>query len=166
MFTGRKTDELDNLSDAEIRAPGLSGEHAIDRWEGEGGRPAELIDALIAQGARDLTIVNNNAGNGETGLAALLKARRVRKIICSFPRQSDSYVFDGLYRAKDIELELKMKVESQNLFYYNPAGDLIVAVNQVEIGGFDDLKRLVAQHPRQLQLAVVRARNLTFLSMQ
>lgn len=73
---------------------------------GAAGQPAELIDALIAQGARDLTIVNNNAGNGETGLAALLKARRVRKIICSFPRQADSQVFDGLYRSGDLELEL------------------------------------------------------------
>jgi 3-oxoadipate CoA-transferase, alpha subunit len=73
---------------------------------GGAGQPAELIDALIAQGAKDLTIVNNNAGNGEVGLAALLKARRVRKIICSFPRQVDSQVFDGLYRAGEIELEL------------------------------------------------------------
>lgn len=73
---------------------------------GGAGQPAELIDALIAQGAKDLTIVNNNAGNGEVGLAALLKARRVRKIICSFPRQVDSYVFDALYRAGQIELEL------------------------------------------------------------
>ena len=73
---------------------------------GTAGMPAELIDALIARGARDLTIVNNNAGNAETGLAALLKARRVKKIICSFPRQSDSYVFDALYRAGEIELEL------------------------------------------------------------
>src|SRR5215831_3877509 len=73
---------------------------------GTAGMPSELIDALIAQGARDLTIVNNNAGNGETGLAALLKAKQVRKIICSFPRQSDSQVFDALYRAGEIELEL------------------------------------------------------------
>ena len=73
---------------------------------GTAGMPSELIDALIAQGARDLTIVNNNAGNGDTGLAALLKARRVRKIICSFPRQTDSHVFDALYRAGEIELEL------------------------------------------------------------
>jgi 3-oxoadipate CoA-transferase, alpha subunit len=73
---------------------------------GTAGMPAELIDALIAQGARNLTIVNNNAGNGETGLAALLKARRVKKIICSFPRQIDSWVFDGLYKAGEIELEL------------------------------------------------------------
>ncbi|MGO4474933.1 3-oxoacid CoA-transferase subunit A [Massilia sp. 2TAF26] len=73
---------------------------------GNAGMPSSLIDALIAQGARDLTIVNNNAGNGETGLAALLKARRVRKIICSFPRQADSHHFDALYRAGEIELEL------------------------------------------------------------
>src|SRR5438876_7865491 len=73
---------------------------------GGAGQPAELIDGLIAQGARDLTVVNNNAGNGETGLAALLKTGRVRKIICSFPRQSDSQVFDALYRAGKLELEL------------------------------------------------------------
>ncbi|WP_321842139.1 3-oxoacid CoA-transferase subunit A [Paraburkholderia bannensis] len=73
---------------------------------GTAGMPAELIDALIAQGSKELTIVNNNAGNGDTGLAALLKAKRVRKIICSFPRQTDSYVFDGLYRAGEVELEL------------------------------------------------------------
>ena len=73
---------------------------------GGAGQPAELIDALIDQGAKDLTIVNNNAGNGEVGLAALLKARRVRKIICSFPRQVDSHVFDSLYRAGQLELEL------------------------------------------------------------
>ncbi|CAM3389701.1 3-oxoacid CoA-transferase subunit A [Paracidovorax anthurii] len=73
---------------------------------GTAGIPNELIDGLIAQGARDLTIVNNNAGNGETGLAALLKTGRVRRIICSFPRQADSQVFDGLYRTGKIELEL------------------------------------------------------------
>jgi 3-oxoadipate CoA-transferase alpha subunit len=73
---------------------------------GGAGQPGELIDALIAQGAKELTIVNNNAGNGETGLAALLKTGRVKKIICSFPRQVDSQVFDGLYRAGKLELEL------------------------------------------------------------
>ena len=73
---------------------------------GTAGMPSELIDALIDRGARELTIVNNNAGNGEIGLAALLKAKRVRKIICSFPRQVDSQVFDALYRAGEIELEL------------------------------------------------------------
>jgi 3-oxoadipate CoA-transferase, alpha subunit len=73
---------------------------------GTAGIPNELIDGLIAQGAKDLTIVNNNAGNGDEGLAALLKAGRVRKIICSYPRQADSYVFDALYRSGKVELEL------------------------------------------------------------
>lgn len=73
---------------------------------GNAGMPSLLIEALIAQGAGDLTIVCNNAGNGDEGLAALLKAGRVKKIICSFPRQSDSYVFDALYRAGKVELEL------------------------------------------------------------
>ncbi|WP_374978288.1 3-oxoacid CoA-transferase subunit A [Microbacterium trichothecenolyticum] len=73
---------------------------------GRAGQPVELIDALIDQGASGLTIVNNNAGNGDTGLAALLAKGRVRKIICSFPRQHDSWVFDDLYRAGEIELEL------------------------------------------------------------
>ena len=73
---------------------------------GNAGMPAALIDALIAQGAKNLTIVNNNAGNADAGLAALIGARRVRKILCSFPRQADSWHFDRLYRAGEIELEL------------------------------------------------------------
>jgi 3-oxoadipate CoA-transferase, alpha subunit len=73
---------------------------------GMAGMPVILVDALIRLGAGELTVVNNNAGNGDTGLAALLAAGRVRKMICSFPRQSDSYIFDGLYRAGRIELEL------------------------------------------------------------
>ena len=73
---------------------------------GMAGMPVTLIDALIRQGAKGLTVVNNNAGNGDTGLAALLAAGQVRKMICSFPRQRDSYVFDSLYRAGKIELEL------------------------------------------------------------
>jgi 3-oxoadipate CoA-transferase alpha subunit len=73
---------------------------------GTAGMPSELLDALIAQGARELTIVSNNAGNGDAGLALLLKAKRVRKIVCSFPRQTDSWHFDALYKAGAIELEL------------------------------------------------------------
>ncbi|MGB7541400.1 MAG: 3-oxoacid CoA-transferase subunit A [Burkholderiales bacterium] len=73
---------------------------------GGAGVPAELVDALIAQGARDLVIVNNNAGNAEFGVAALLKAGRVRRIVCSYPRQADSQVFEALYRAGKVELEL------------------------------------------------------------
>jgi 3-oxoadipate CoA-transferase alpha subunit len=73
---------------------------------GNAGMPAALIDALIAQGARELTIVNNNAGNADAGLAALIAAKRVRKILCSFPRQADSWHFDRAFRAGEIELEL------------------------------------------------------------
>src|SRR6188474_516393 len=90
--------------------------HAVDGIEdgstvlvggfGMAGMPVALIDALIEQGATELTVVSNNAGNGDTGLAALLARGRVRKMVCSFPRQHDSWVFDGLYRAGDIELEV------------------------------------------------------------
>ncbi len=73
---------------------------------GLAGMPVRLIDALVRQGATDLTVVSNNAGNGDTGLAALLAAGRVRKMICSFPRQADSWVFDRLYRAGEVELEV------------------------------------------------------------
>lgn len=73
---------------------------------GIAGMPVALIDALIDHGATDLTVVANNAGNGDTGLAALLARGRVRKVVCSYPRQADSWVFDGLYRAGQIELEL------------------------------------------------------------
>ena len=73
---------------------------------GMAGMPVVLIDALIRQGASDLTVVSNNAGNGDTGLAALLAAGRVSKMICSFPRQSDSWVFDGLFRAGKVDLEV------------------------------------------------------------
>lgn len=73
---------------------------------GLAGMPFDLIDAVVRQGAKDLTIVSNNAGNGEVGLAALLKAGRVRRVICSFPRQVDSYIFDELYRSGKVELEV------------------------------------------------------------
>ena len=73
---------------------------------GNAGMPAQLIEALIERGARELTIVNNNAGNADTGLAALIKAKRVRRILCSFPRQADSWHFDAAFRAGEIELEL------------------------------------------------------------
>ncbi len=73
---------------------------------GVAGQPIELVDALHRHGAKDLTVVNNNAGNGDHGLAALLKTGNVRKILCSFPRQRDSWVFDDLYRSGKIELEV------------------------------------------------------------
>ena len=91
---------------AEALADTADGSTVLIGGFGTAGIPDELIDGLIAQGARDLTVVNNNAGNADLGMAALLKTGRVRKIICSFPRQADSYVFDGLYRAGKLELEL------------------------------------------------------------
>ncbi len=108
-LTKRKNEAMINkivASAAAAVADVLDGATVMIGGFGTAGMPSELIDALIAQGARDLTIVNNNAGNADTGLAALLKSRRVRKIICSFPRQTDSYVFDALYHAGEIELEL------------------------------------------------------------
>ena len=94
------------MSAAEAVAQITDGATVMIGGFGTAGQPAELIDALIDHGAQDLTLVNNNAGNGDLGRAALLKAGRVRKIICSFPRQADSYEFDKLYHAKKIELEL------------------------------------------------------------
>jgi 3-oxoadipate CoA-transferase alpha subunit len=73
---------------------------------GGSGIPHDLIDCLVNQDAKDLVIITNNAGSGETGIAALLKARRVRKIVCSYPRMADSHHFETLYRSKQIELEL------------------------------------------------------------
>jgi len=132
---------------------------------GRAGQPVELIDALIAQGASDLTIVNNNAGNGDTGLAALLAKRRVRRIVCSFPRQRDSWVFDELYRAGEIELEL---VPQGNLAeriraagagigaFFSPTGvgtELAAGKEEREIDG----RRYVLEHPIRADYALVSA---------
>ena len=94
----------DSVADA--LAPVRDGDTVLIGGFGTAGIPVELIDGLLAHGARELTVVNNNAGNGDTGLAALLASGQVRKIICSFPRQADSWVFDELYRSGRIELEL------------------------------------------------------------
>src|SRR5512132_3470194 len=95
------------VGDADEAVAGIAdGSTVLIGGFGTAGQPIELIDALIRSGARDLTVVNNNAGNGQVGLAALLANGQVRKIICSFPRQADSYVFDELYRAGKVELEL------------------------------------------------------------
>lgn len=93
-------------SPAEALAGVQDGSTVLISGFGTAGIPHELITGLIEQGARDLTIVCNNAGNGKFGVAALLKAGRVRKVVCSFPRQVDSYVFDELYRSGKVELEL------------------------------------------------------------
>ncbi len=95
------------VPDADAAMAGvLDGATVLIGGFGSAGQPMGLIDALLRSGVGDLTVVSNNAGNGDAGLAALLAAGRVRKIICSYPRQSDSWVFDGLYRAGRIELEL------------------------------------------------------------
>ena len=132
---------------------------------GTAGIPNELIDGLIAQGAKDLVIVNNNAGNADTGLAALLKAGRVRKIICSFPRQADSHVFDELYRSGKLELEL---VPQGNLAeriraagagvgaFFSPTGygtDLAMGKETREING----KHYVLEMPIYGDVALIRA---------
>jgi 3-oxoadipate CoA-transferase, alpha subunit len=132
---------------------------------GTAGIPGELIEGLIAQGARDLIIVNNNAGNGDTGLAALLSAGQVRKIICSFPRQADSYVFDALYRNGKIELEL---VPQGNLAeriraagagigaFFTPTGygtTLAEGKETRDIGG----KMYVLEYPIHADVALIKA---------
>ena len=132
---------------------------------GTAGIPFALIDALIGTGARDLTLVNNNAGNADTGVAALLKARRVRKIVCSFPRQVDSWVFDALYRAGEIELEL---VPQGNLAeriraagagigaFYTPTGygtQLAQGKETREIAG----RHYVLEYPLHADFALIRA---------
>ena len=132
---------------------------------GNAGMPADLVDALIAQGATDLTIVSNNAGNGETGLAALLKAKRVKKIICSFPRQTDSYVFDALYRAGEIEFEL---VPQGNLAeriraagagigaFFTPTGYGTLLANGKESRVIDG-RHYVLEYPIRADLALIKA---------
>ena len=132
---------------------------------GTAGMPSELIDALIAQGARDLTIVNNNAGNGDIGLAALLKAKRVRKIVCSFPRQIDSHVFDALYRAGEIELEL---VPQGNLAeriraagagigaFFTPTGYGTLLAEGKETRVIDG-RNYVLEHPIHADFALIKA---------
>lgn len=91
---------------AEAVADTADGSTVLIGGFGSAGQPVELIEALIDSGAMDLTVVSNNAGNGDTGLAALIREGRVRKMVCSFPRQSDSWHFDAKYRAGAIELEL------------------------------------------------------------
>jgi len=132
---------------------------------GMAGMPVELIDALIRTDAADLTVVSNNAGNGDTGLAALLAAGRVRKMVCSFPRQSDSWVFDRLYRAKEIELELvpqgnlaeRMRAAGAGIgAFFTPTGagtPLADGKETREIGG----RTYVLEYPIHGEVALIKA---------
>lgn len=150
---------------ADALGPVADGSTVLIGGFGTAGIPNELIDGLIAQGAKDLTVVNNNAGNGDTGLAALLKAGRVRKIICSFPRQTDSHVFDGLYRSGKLELEL---VPQGNLAerlraagagvgaFFTPTGfgtELALGKETREING----RHYVLEYPIYGDLALIKA---------
>ncbi|TEA71856.1 3-oxoacid CoA-transferase subunit A [Allopusillimonas ginsengisoli] len=132
---------------------------------GTAGMPVQLIDALLEQGAKDLTVVNNNAGNGTTGLAALLDAGRVRKIICSFPRQADSQIFDGLYRSGKIELELvpqgdlaeRIRAAGAGIgAFYTPTGygtPLAEGKETREING----RQYVLEYPLHADYALIKA---------
>lgn len=134
---------------------------------GRAGQPVELIDALIAQGAGDLTIVSNNAGNGDVGLARLLAEGRVRKVICSFPRQHDSWVFDRLYRAGELELEL---VPQGNLAeriraagagigaFYTPTGVGTELAAGKELRDIDG-RTYVLEYPIRADVALISARS-------
>jgi 3-oxoadipate CoA-transferase alpha subunit len=132
---------------------------------GTAGLPNELVGALLEQGAKDLTIINNNAGNGDTGLAALLAARRVRKIVCSFPRQVDSHHFDRLYRAGEIELEL---VPQGNLAeriraagagiggFFTPTGYGTLLAEGKEVREIDG-RHYVLEHPIKADFSLTKA---------
>ena len=132
---------------------------------GGAGLPAALVDAVIEHGARDLTIVSNNAGNGDTGLAALLKTKRVRKIICSYPRQTDSYVFDALYRAGEIELEVvpqgnlveRIRAAGAGIgaFYTPTAAGTTLAVGR-ESRTFDG-REFILEYPIHADVALIKA---------
>lgn len=132
---------------------------------GTAGMPDELIDALIARGVGNLTIISNNAGNGETGVAALMKEKRVRKIICSFPRQTDSHHFDALYHAGEIELELvpqgnlaaRIQAAGQGLgAIFTPTGYGTLLAEGKETREIDG-RQYVLEYPIHADFALIKA---------
>jgi 3-oxoadipate CoA-transferase alpha subunit len=132
---------------------------------GMAGMPVQLIDAMLDQGAKDLTVVSNNAGNGETGLAALLAANRVRKVVCSFPRQRDSWVFNDLYRAGRVELELvpqgtlveRMRAAGAGIGgFYSPTSVGTPLAEGKEVREIDG-RTYVLEHPLRGDVALVGA---------
>lgn len=132
---------------------------------GTAGMPDELIDAMIVRGVGDLTIISNNAGNGDSGLAALIAADRVRKIVCSFPRQTDSHHFDAAYRARRIELELvpqgnlaaRIQAGGSGLgaiFTPTGAGTLLAAGKETRV---IDGREYVLEYPIRADFALIKA---------
>ncbi|TLP79985.1 3-oxoacid CoA-transferase subunit A [Nesterenkonia sphaerica] len=132
---------------------------------GNAGQPMELIDALLDSGARNLTVVSNNAGQGDAGLALLIKERRVRKVICSFPRQSDSWHFDAAYGAGEIELELvpqgnlaeRLRAAGAGIGgFFTPTGygtELAAGKETRQIEG----RNYVLEHPLRGDVALIKA---------
>ncbi|WCM48519.1 3-oxoacid CoA-transferase subunit A [Pseudomonas sp. WJP1] len=134
---------------------------------GTAGMPSELVDGVIASGARELTIISNNAGNGEIGLAALLKAGRVAKVICSFPRQSDSYVFDELYLAGKVQLEVvpqgnlaeRIRAAGSGIgAFYSPTGYGTLLAEGKENRVIDG-RNYVLEMPLHADVALIKAEN-------
>ncbi|EJN22773.1 3-oxoacid CoA-transferase, A subunit [Pseudomonas sp. GM78] len=134
---------------------------------GTAGMPSELVDGVIASGARELTIISNNAGNGEIGLAALLKAGRVAKVICSFPRQSDSYVFDELYLAGKVQLEVvpqgnlaeRIRAAGSGIgAFYSPTGYGTLLAEGKETRVIDG-RNYVLEMPLHADVALIKAEN-------
>lgn len=132
---------------------------------GNAGQPMELIDALLESGTTDLTVVSNNAGQGDRGLALLIKERRVRKVICSFPRQSDSWHFDAAYRGGELELELvpqgnlaeRLRAAGAGIgAFFTPTGygtSLAEGKETREIDG----RNYVLEHPIRGDVALIKA---------
>jgi 3-oxoadipate CoA-transferase, alpha subunit len=154
---------VDNLTSAVAGIP--DGATVMIGGFGTAGQPVELIDALVASGATGLIVVNNNAGNGDVGLAALIRAGRVRKMVCSFPRQSDSWHFDKKYRDGEIELEL---VPQGNLAeriraagagigaFYTPTGYGTPLAEGKEVREIDG-RHYVLEYPLRAHYALVKA---------
>ena len=132
---------------------------------GNAGQPFELIDALMDSGATGLTVVNNNAGQADAGLALLIKERRVEKIICSFPRQKDSWHFDEAYRAGEIELELvpqgnlaeRLRAAGAGIgAFFTPTGYGTVLAEGKETREIDG-RHYVLEHPIRGDVALIKA---------
>jgi 3-oxoadipate CoA-transferase alpha subunit len=133
---------------------------------GDAGVPAQLIEAVVDHGATGLTIISNNAGSGETGIAALIKANRVRKVICSFPRMAASHHFENRYRAGDLELELvpqgnlAARIEAAGAgigAIYTPTGYGTMLAEGKETREIDG-RNYVLEYPIHADFALVKAR--------